>query len=73
MMEFSIIEVGDCIFTIKNSIKRFFPMNFDMGLRDFTSIVISSNYSTFMLHFDSCPAEAIMIWVSKQMNTLSNQ
>ena len=32
-----------------------------------------SNYSTFVLHFDSDPAEAIMIWLTKQMNTFSNQ
>ena len=27
----------------------------------------------FLLHFDSCPAEAITIWLTKQMNTLSDQ
>ena len=32
-----------------------------------------SNYSTFILHFYTCPAEAIMIWLTKQMDTLSNQ
>ena len=27
----------------------------------------------FLLHFDSCPAEAIIIWLTKRMNNLSNQ
>ena len=32
-----------------------------------------SNYSTFPITIDSYPTEAIIIWLTKQMNTLSNQ
>ena len=31
-----------------------------------------SNYSTSPKQFDSCPAETIIIWFTKQMKTLSN-
>ena len=69
-MEFSFIEVGD--FTSKEFHQRFFPVNFDIGLRDFTSILKAIRV-LFLLHFDSCPVEAIIIWLAKQMNALSNQ
>ena len=69
-MEFSLIEVGD--FTIKEFHQRFFLVNFDIGLWDFTSIM-KAIIVLFLLHFNSCPAEAIAIWLTKQMNTLSNQ
>ena len=32
-----------------------------------------SNYSTFPITLHSWPAEAKIIWLTKQMNTLSNQ
>ena len=47
-------------------------MNFDISLWEFTSILKAITV-LFVLHFDSYPAEAIMIWLTKQMNTLSNQ
>ena len=71
-MEFSFIEVGDCNFTIKEFRQRFFPVNFVIDLRDFTSILKAITVLA-LLHFDGCPAEAIIIWLVKQMNTLSNQ
>ena len=71
-MEFSFIEVGDCNFTIKEFHQRYFQVNFDIGLRDFTSI-LNARTVLFLLHFDSCPAEAIIVWLTKQMNTLFNQ
>ena len=72
MMEFSFIEVGDCNFTIKEFHQRYFPVNFDIGLWGFTSILKAITV-LFLLHLDSCPAEAMIIWLTKQMNTLSNQ
>ena len=54
-MELSFIEVGDCNFKIKEFHQKFFPVSFDIGLLDFTS----ANTVLFLLHFDSCPAEAI--------------
>ena len=72
VMEFSFIEVGDCDFTIKEFHQRLFPVNFDITLWDFTSL-LKEIAILFLLHFDSCPAEAIIIWLTKQMNTLSNQ
>ena len=69
-MEFSLIEVGD--FTIKEFHQIFFPGNFDIGLWDFISI-LKAIIVLFLLHFDSCPAETIIIWLTKQMNTLSNK
>ena len=33
----------------------------------------NNSTSTVLLHFDSCPAEAIIVWLTKQMNTLLNQ
>ena len=47
-------------------------MNFDVSLWDFTSILKAITV-LFLLQFDSYPAEAIIIWLTKQMNTLSNQ
>ena len=38
----------------------------------FTSILKTITV-LFLTHFNICPAEAIMIWLTKQMNTLSNQ
>ena len=71
-MEHSFIEVGDCNFTIKELHQRFFLVNFDKGLCDFTSILKAITV-LFLLPFDSWSAEAIMIWLTKQVNTLSNQ
>ena len=71
-MEFSFIEVGNCNFTSKEFHQRFFPVNFDISLSDFTSILKAITV-LFLLHFDSCPAEAIIVWLTKQINTLSNQ
>ena len=71
-MEFPFIEVGDCNLTIKEFHQRFFPVNFDIGLSDFTSILKAITV-LFLLHFDSCPDEAIMIWLTKQMSTPSNK
>ena len=71
-MEFSFIEVGDSNLTIKELHKRFFQVNFDIGLGGFTSI-LKAIIVVFLLHFGSCPAEARMIWLTKQMNTLFNQ
>ena len=52
-MEFSFIEVGDC----KQGISiRIFPVNFDIGLRFFTSILKAITVF-FLLYFGSCPAE----------------
>ena len=47
-------------------------MNFDIRLWGFTSILKAITV-LFLLHFDSCPAEAMIIWLTKQLNTLSNQ
>ena len=71
-MEFSFIEVGDCKFTSKEFHQRFFPVNFDISLWEFTSILKAITV-LFLFHFDSCPAEPIIIWLTKQINTLSNQ
>ena len=38
----------------------------------FTSILKTMTV-LFLTHFNICPAEAIMIWLTKQMSTLSNQ
>ena len=69
-MEFSFIEIGDCNFTELH--QTFFPVNFDIDLRDFTSMLKAITI-LFLLHFHSFPAEALMIWLTKQMNTLSKQ
>ena len=71
-MEFSFIEIGDYNFTSKEFHQRVFPANFDISLWDFTSI-LKAITSLLLLLFDICPAEAIIIWLTKQMNTLSNQ
>ena len=39
MIEFSLIEVGECNFTIKEFHQRFSSVNFDIGLWGFTSIL----------------------------------
>ena len=71
-MEFSFTEVGDCSFTIKEFREWNFSVNFDIGLWNFISILKAiTGFS--LLHFDICSAEAITIWLNKQMNTLSNQ
>ena len=72
VMEFSFIEVVDCNFTITELHERSFPVNFDIGLWDFTGILKAITVF-LLLHFDSCLVEAIMIWLTKQMNALSNQ
>ena len=59
VMEFSVIEVGSCNFTIKELHQRFFPVNFDVRVWNFTSILKAITV-LFLLHFDSCPAEAII-------------
>ena len=38
-MKFSFIEVGECSVTIKEFHQRFYSVNFDIGLWDFTSIL----------------------------------
>ena len=68
-MEFSFDEAGDCNFKIKEFNQRFFPVNFDISFYEILP-VFWKQLLLFLLHFDSCPAEAIMIWIIKQMNTL---
>ena len=46
----------------------FVPFRF---LWNFTSILKTIKV-LLLLHFGSCPVEAIMIWLTKQMNTLPN-
>ena len=70
-MKFSLNEAGDRNFTIKGLHQRFFPVNFDTDLWDYTSI-LKAIAVLFLLHVDSCPADAITIWLIKQMNILSN-
>ena len=57
--------------TIKNFHQIFSPVNFGTDLWAFTSILKAITV-LLLLHFDSCPAEA-MILFTKQMNNLSNQ
>ena len=57
---------------VKNSIKDFSQVNFDISLWEFTSILKAITV-LFLLHFDSCPAKPIIIWLTKQINTLSNK
>ena len=53
-MKFFFIQVWDCNFTVKAM----------------TVTSILNAMTVFLLiHFDSCPAETIMIWLTKQMNT----
>ena len=42
-----------------------------MFLWDFTSILKAIKV-LFLVHFDSCPVDAVMIWLAKQMNILPN-
>ena len=68
-MEFSLIEIGNCNFTIKEFHQRMeFSVNFEIGLWNFTGI-LKAITALFLLHFDICSAEAIIIWLNKQMNT----
>ena len=68
-MEFSFDEAGDCNFKIKECNQRFFQVNFDISFYEILP-VFWKQLPLFLLHFDSCPAEAIMIRLIKQMNTL---
>ena len=70
VMEFSFIYVGDCNFTIKELHQRF-SSKF-LSLWNFTSILKTTTI-LLLLHFDSYPAQAIIISLTKQMNTLSDQ
>ena len=60
VMEFSFNKVGDCNFTIKEFHKRFFPVNFDISFYEILP-VLKTVTVVFLIHFDSCPAEAISI------------
>ena len=71
VMGFSFIEAGDWTLQLKNSI-RDFSNEFWYKLMRFYQYS-ESNYSTFPITIDSYPTEAIIIWLTKQMNTLSNQ
>ena len=58
---------------LENSIREWnFPVKFDIGLWNFTSI-LKAITALFLLHFDIYFAEAMIIWLNKQMSTLSNQ
>ena len=56
-------------FKIKEFNQRFFPVNFDISFYEILP-VFWKQLLHFLLYFDSCPAEAIMNWIIKQMNTL---
>ena len=60
VMEFSFNKVGDCNFTIKEFHQRFLPVNFDISLYEILP-VLKTVTVVFLIHFDSCPAEAISI------------
>ena len=45
-----------------------FSVNFEIGLWNFTGI-LKAMTALFLLHFDICSAEAIIIWLNKQVNT----
>ena len=65
------LKLETVTFQLKNSIRKWnFPVNFDISLSDFTSILKA--ITALLLHFDTCP-EAIIIWLTKQINTLANQ
>ena len=65
-MEFFSIKVWDN-FTIKEIHQRFFAVNFDIGVWDFTCILKSITV-LFLSHFD-----IVMILHIKKINTLSSQ
>ena len=60
VMEFSFNKVGDCNFTIKEFHQRFFPVKFDINFYDILP-VLKAVTVVFLIHFNSCPAEAISI------------
>ena len=70
MMEISLSEAGDCNFTIKELNQRFFPVNFVISFYEILPVFLKQ---LRYFYFYSCPAEAIMIWFTQQMNTLSYQ
>ena len=72
VMEFAFFEVGDCNFTIKELHQRFFTVSFDISLWELTTILKAIAVLS-QLHFDSYSAEAVMIGLTKHLNTLSSQ
>ena len=71
-MEFYFNEVGNCNFTIKEFHQIFSSEFWYKLLWDFTRILKTITV-LFLLHVDSCCTEAIIIWLTEQIITLSYQ
>ena len=71
-MEFSFTEGRDCDFITKELHKRFFPVIFNVSLRDFTSILKSITVYFLYTSTVALPKQK-KIWLIKQINIFSNQ
>ena len=66
------MKLETVILQLKNSI-RFFPVKFWYKLLWDFILILKTITVLFLLHFDSCRTEAIIIWLTKQIITLSYQ